>query len=60
MKAGLPKKAKVSQEWPWMSWWDGANVGASPRVSRGGKASNGISPCESREHRARRVLGWWS
>ena len=39
-----------------MPRWDGASVGASPRVSRGGEASNGASPCESREQ-PRGVLG---
>ena len=34
-----------------MSWWGGARVGASPRVSRGGEASNGASPCELRATR---------
>ena len=32
---------------------------ASQRVSRGGEASDGASPCESREQ-LRGVLGWWS
>ena len=38
---------------------DGASVEALPRVSRGGEASNGASPCESRG-KARGVPGWWS
>ena len=59
MEAGLPRKARVSQEWPWMSRWGGARVGASPRVSRGGEASDGASPCESREQ-PRGIPGWWS
>ena len=42
VEAGLPKKARVSQEWPWMSQWDGASVEASPRVSRGSEASDGL------------------
>ena len=37
----------------------GANVWASPTVSRGGEASNEASPYESRE-KARGVSGWWS
>ena len=45
VEAGLPRKARVSQEWP--------------RVSRGGEASDGASPCESRGQ-ARGVPGWWS
>ena len=40
-----------------MSRWGGASVGASPRVPRGGEASDGASPCESREQ-ARGVPGW--
>ena len=59
IEAVLPKTARVSQEWPWMSRWDGASVGASPRVSRGGEARVGASPYESRRQ-ARGVLGWWS
>ena len=31
-----------------MSRWNGASVWASPRVFRGGEASDGASPCESR------------
>ena len=53
----LPRKARLSQEWPWMSWWGRASVGASPRVSRGGEVSDGASPCESRAQ-SREVLGW--
>ena len=30
MKVGLSKKAKVSQERPWLSRWDRASNGASP------------------------------
>ena len=56
VEAGFPKKARVSREWPWMSWWGGASVWALPRVSRGGEASNGASPCESRGQ-AKGVLG---
>ena len=37
----------------------GASVGASPRVSRGGEASDGASPCESRGQ-TRGVPGRWS
>ena len=48
MEVGLPRKARLSQEWPWVSRWGGASVEASPRVSRGGEASNGSLPCESR------------
>ena len=68
-----PKKARVSQEWPWVSrewpwmtrkwpWvsrWGRASIEASGRVSRGGEASDGASPCESRGQ-ARGVPGWWS
>ena len=57
VEAGLPRKARVSQEWPWVSRWGGASVGASPRVSRGGEASDGASPCESRGQ-PRGVSGW--
>ena len=42
-----------------MSRWGGASVGASPRVSRDGKASDGVSSCESKEQ-LRRVPRWWS
>ena len=42
-----------------MSRWGGASVEASPRVSRGGEASDGASPCESRGQ-TRGVAGWWS
>ena len=63
MEARLPKMARVSQEWPWMScetpWvfreWPWvfrrgrASVRASPRVSRGDKASDGALPCESKD-----------
>ena len=45
VKAELPKKARVCQEWPWMSRWDGASVGALP--------------CESKRQ-PRGVLEWWS
>ena len=31
-----------------MSWWGEASIGTSARVSRGGEASDGASPCESR------------
>ena len=37
----------------------GASIGASSRVSRGGEASDGVSPCESRGQ-TRGVAGWWS
>ena len=37
----------------------GASVGASSRVSQGGEASDGASPCESRGQ-PRGVPGWWS
>ena len=73
VEAVLPRMAKVSQEWPWVSretswvfrewpWvsrWGGASIGASSRVSRGGEASDGASPCESRKQ-TRGVPGWWS
>ena len=59
VEAVLPRMARVSQEWPWVSRWGEASVGASSRVSWGGEASNGASPCESRGQ-ARGVLGWWS
>ena len=29
----LPRKARMSQEWPWVSPWGGASIVASPRVS---------------------------
>ena len=45
VEVGLPRKARVSQEWPWVSRWGRASVEASPRVSRGG---DGASPCESK------------
>ena len=49
----------MTQEWPWVSRWGGARVETSPRVSRGGEASDGASPCESRGQ-TRGVAGWWS
>ena len=55
----FPRKARVSQEWPWVSRWGEASVGTSPRVSRGGEISNGASPCESRDQ-PKGVSGWWS
>ena len=64
VEALLPRMARVSQEWPWMTrewpWmsrWGGASVGASPRMSRGGEASDRASPCESREQ-PKGVSGW--
>ena len=58
VEVGLLRKARVSQEWPSVSRWDGASVAASSKVSQGhGKASDGASPCESRGQ-ARGVLGW--
>ena len=55
MEAMLAKVARMSQEWTWMTWewpwvsqWGGASVGSSPRVSRGGEASDRASPCEFR------------
>ena len=42
-----------------MSRWGGASFEASQRVSRGGEASDGASPYESRGQ-ARGVPGWWS
>ena len=48
----------MTREWPWVSQWDGASVGASPKVSRGGEDSDGASPYESRGQ-ARGVPGWW-
>ena len=66
VEAVLPKMARLSQEWPWMTrewpWvsrWGGASVGALSRVFRGGEDSDGASLCESRGQ-ARGVLGWWS
>ena len=70
VEAVLPRMARMSQEWPWVSretpwvfwewpWvsrWGGASVGASPRISWSGEASDGASPCESRRQ-ARIVLG---
>ena len=58
VEAVLPRMARVSQERPWVSRWGGSSVGASPRVSRGGEASDGVSSCESREQ-TRGVVGWW-
>ena len=49
----------MTQEWPWVSRWGGASVGASPRVSRGGETSDEASPCESRRQ-TRGVAGLWS
>ena len=37
VKAGLARKARLFQEWPWMCQWGEASVGASPRVSQGGE-----------------------
>ena len=31
VEAGLLKKARVCQEWPWVSRWGGASVKALPR-----------------------------
>ena len=39
--------------------WCGASVGTLPRMSWGGEASDGASPCESKEQ-PRGVPGWWS
>ena len=36
----------MTQEWLWVSQWGEASVGASPRVSRYGGASDGASPFE--------------
>ena len=58
VKAGLSRMARVSQEWPWVSRWGGVSVEASPRVSRGGEASDGASPCESWDQ-SRGVPGCW-
>ena len=55
VEARLLRKARVSQvwpwvsrkwpwmtqEWPWVSRWGGASIEASPRVFRGGEASDG-------------------
>ena len=49
----------MTQKWPWVVQWGGASVEASPRLSIGGEASNGASPCELRGQ-ARGVPGWWS
>ena len=66
VEAELPRKGWMSQEWPWVSqewlWvsrWSGASVEASSRVSWGGEANDGASPCESRGQ-PREVAGWWS
>ena len=59
MEAGLSRKAKVSQEWPWVSRWGGANIWIAPRVSQGGEASDGALPCKLRG-KPRGVPGWWS
>ena len=55
MEARLPRKARVSQEWPWVFQWGGVSVGALPRDSRGGEASDGVSLCDSKEQ-PKRVL----
>ena len=59
VEARLLRKARVSQEWPWVSRWNRASVGASPRASRGGEVSHGASPCESKGQ-PRGVLRWWN
>ena len=48
VEAVLPRMARVSREWPWMSQWGGASVEVSLKVSRGGEASDEASSCESR------------
>ena len=40
------EKSKMSQEWPWVSRYDEACVGASPTVFQGSEASNEVSPYE--------------
>ena len=40
-----------------MFQWGGASVGTSPRMFRGGKASDGASPYKSRGQ-LKRVPGW--
>ena len=57
VEAGLARMARVSQEWPCVSGWGEDSVGVLPRVSWGGEASDGASPCESRRQ-ARGVPGW--
>ena len=42
-----------------MSQWGRASIGASPRVSWGGEASDGASPCES-SGQPKEVPGWKS
>ena len=42
-----------------MSRWSGASVGATPKVSGGGEASDGASPCELKEL-LKGVPRWWS
>ena len=42
-----------------MSRWGGASVEASPKVSWGGEANDGASPCKSREQ-PRGASGWRS
>ena len=57
VEAVLLRMARMFQEWPWVSWWGGASVGASLRMPHGGEASDGASPCQSKGQ-AKGVLGW--
>ena len=71
VKAGLLRKARMSQEWawvfwetpwesqkwPWISQWSGASIEAISRVSWGSETSDGASPCESKRQ-AKGVPGW--
>ena len=65
-------KARTTKIWPFAATgalgttaaakahrWDGASFVASLRVSRGGEASDGASPCKSRGQ-SKGVPGWWS
>ena len=36
----------MTQEWPWVSRWGGASVGASPPKVREGEVHDGTSPWE--------------
>ena len=49
----------MTREWPWMFRWDGASVGASPRVSWGGEASDGASRPKMQEGEVRDGTSSW-
>ena len=40
VKVKLPRKAKVSQDWPWVFCYGRATIEASPRVFQKGEASD--------------------